>query len=65
MGYHAIAKALDCPVYLGYFDWGTKHVSIGEKFPLTDDARADTDAIQKKYEEMGLVGRHPENYRTH
>lgn len=65
MGYHAIAKAIGCPVYLGYFNWGNKHISIGERFELTDDARADTDLIQKKYEELHLTARHPEGYCTH
>lgn len=63
-GYHTIAKALDCPVYLGYFDWGTKHVGHGEIFPLSDDARADTAAIQQKYKEMGIKGKHPEKFVT-
>ena len=65
MGYHAIAKAMNCPVYLGYFDWGTKHISIGERFELSDNARADTDLIQQKYEQLHLTGKHPENYITH
>ena len=64
-GYHLIAKAVGCPVYLGYFDWGRKRVSAGEKVELTDDARADTDRIQAIYEEMHLEGRHPEGYITH
>jgi 1-acyl-sn-glycerol-3-phosphate acyltransferase len=65
MGYHMIAKALNCPVYLGYFDWGKKEISIGERFECTDDARADTDLIQQKYEAMHLTARHPEKYCTH
>jgi len=64
-GYHLIAKAVGCPVYLAYFDWGTKHVGIKEAFPLTDDARADTDKIQQIYESMHIQGKHPENYITH
>lgn len=65
MGYHKIAEALDCPVYLGYFDWSRKRISIGEPFALTGDARADTDAIQAEYEKMQLGAKHPENYCTH
>ena len=65
MGYHSIARALDCPVYLGYFNWGNKHVSIGERFICSDNARADTELIQKKYEALHLVGKNPENYCTH
>ena len=64
-GYHVIARAVGCPVYLGYFDWGTKRVSVGEKVELTDDARADTDRIQAIYEQMHLTGKHPEGYVTH
>lgn len=64
-GYHLIAKAIGCPVYMGYFDWGTKHVGIGKKIELTDDARADTERIQALYEEMHLKGKHPEGYITH
>ena len=64
-GYHLIAKAVGCSCYLGYFDWGRKRVSIGEKVELTDDARADTDRIQALYEQMHLQGKHPEGYITH
>ena len=38
---------------------------IGQKFELSDDARADTERIQAIYEEMHLRGRHPEGYITH
>ncbi len=65
MGYHTIAKALDCPVYLGYFDWGKKRVSIGERFICSDDAKADTALIQQKYEALHLTAKHPEGYCTH
>lgn len=61
-GYHLIAKATGATVYLGYFDWRTKRISIGERFELTDDAAADTRRIQAIYDGMGLVGKHPEGY---
>ena len=64
-GYHLIAKAVGCPVYMGFFDWGTKRIGAGEKVELTDDARADTERIQAIYEEMRLQGKHPEGYITH
>ena len=64
-GFHTIAREVGCPVYLGYFDWGTKRVSRGQKVELTDDARADMARIQALYEEMHLVGKHPEMYITH
>lgn len=65
MGYHKIAKELGCPVYMGYFDWGKKQIGIGPEFPLTDDARADTDRLQAEYEKMGIQGKHRDNYITH
>ena len=64
-GYHMIAKALGCPVFLGYFDWKTKHIGRGERFDISDNARADTDKIQALYEEKGYTARHPERYCTH
>ena len=64
-GYHLIAKEVGCPVYLGFFDWGTKRVGKGEIVELTGDARKDTDMIQQKYEEMHLKGKHPGKYITH
>ena len=64
-GFHTIAREVGCPVYMGYFDWGTKRISRGQKGELTDDARADMARIQAMYEEMHLVGKHPEMYITH
>ena len=63
-GFHTIAREVGCPVYLGYFDWGTKRVGRGEKVELTDDARADMERIQAIYENMHLVAKHPERYVT-
>lgn len=64
-GYHTIAKALDCPVYAGYFNWATKHVGIMPgPFPLTDDPKADTKRLQEYYETLHLGARHPEKYFT-
>ena len=64
-GFHLIARNTGVPVYLGYFDWGTKRVGRGQKVELTDDARADMKRIQQLYEEMHLVGKHPDKYITH
>jgi 1-acyl-sn-glycerol-3-phosphate acyltransferase len=64
-GFHTIAREVGCPVYMGYFDWGTKRISRGQKVELTDDARADMARIQALYEEMHLVAKHPEMYITH
>lgn len=63
-GFHLIAKEAGIPVYMCYFDWGTKSIGHGKKVELTDDARADMKRIQQMYEEMHLVGKHPENYIT-
>lgn len=63
-GYHTMAKAAGVPVYMGYFDWGTKRVGVGEKVELTDDPKADTARIQELYEAMHLQGKHPEKYVT-
>lgn len=64
-GYHTMAKALDCPVYLGHIDWGTKHIGYTETYPLTDDAQKDTQGIQAYYERHNFKGRHPEKFVTH
>ena len=63
-GYHIIARATGIPVYICYFDWGTKRVGISCKINLTDDARADTDRIQAYYETLHLTGKHPSGYIT-
>lgn len=64
-GFHTIAREVGCPVYMGYFDWGTKRVGRGQKVELTDDPKADMERIQKLYEEMKLAGKNPEMYITH
>lgn len=60
-----IAKEAGVPVYAGYFDWRTKTISCGEKFPLTDDTKADLKRLQEYYEKLQLTGKHPEKYLTH
>ena len=64
-GFHLIARTAHIPVYLGYFDWGTKRVGRGKPFELSDDPKADMQRIQEIYEEMHLKAKHPENYLTH
>lgn len=59
-----IAKETGVPLYAGYFDWGTKRVSCGEKFPLTGDVKADLVRLQEYYEGLHLTGKHPEKYVT-
>ncbi len=63
-GYHLIAREANLPVYLAHFDYKKKIVGRGQKFELSDNARADTDRIQKIYAEMHLTALHPEGYRT-
>ena len=63
-GFHLIATKTNIPVYLAYFDWGTKHVGFKQKVELTDDAAADLRRIQDLYESMNLKGKHPANYIT-
>jgi len=63
-GYHKIARATGSPVYMGYFNWGTKHIGIGPSVELTDNAREDTARIQALYEQMHLTGKYPDNYTT-
>lgn len=63
-GFHLIAKETGIPVYLGYFDWAKKEVSRGERFEISDDAKADVAKIQEIYRSMNLGARHPEKYVT-
>ncbi len=63
-GFHTIARACNVPVYIGYFDWGTKRVGRGERFELTDDAQADLKRIREIYKKMNLKGKYPELYTT-
>lgn len=63
-GFHTIARAAQVPVYLGYFDWGTKRVGRGERFELTEDPAADLKAIRKFYKQMGIKGKNPELFTT-
>ena len=61
-GYHLIAKATGATVYLGYYDWGRKRISVGEPFELTDDANADMQRIYDHYRPLGLQGYHKEKF---
>lgn len=63
-GFHTIAKSVNVPVYLGYFDWKTKQVGRGEKIELTDDAQADLKRIRQWYKSKGVVGKHPDMFTT-
>ena len=61
-GYHLIARETGATVYLGYFDWGRKRISVGEPFTLTDDVNADMKRMYEHYRPLGLQGKHRDGY---
>ena len=61
-GFLFIAKETGAPIYLGYFNWKTKHIGIGEKFTPTGDTKADLEAVQEHYRKMHLEGCHRKGY---
>ena len=64
-GYHTIAKATGAPVYIVYADYAKKRVGhFPLPFELADDARADTDRIQRLFGDMHLTAKFPEGYTT-
>lgn len=63
-GFHIISKETGIPVYLGYFDWGRKEISIGEKFELSDDAKADINRMKDFYCKKGIKGKFPNLFTT-
>ena len=63
-GFHTIAKATGVPVFLGYFDWGTKTVGAKEEFHITDNVEADLRRIRQWYKDKGVVGKYPEKFTT-
>ncbi|KAF0236333.1 MAG: hypothetical protein FD181_2770 [Prolixibacteraceae bacterium] len=63
-GFHIISTAANVPVYAGSFDWGRKEITIGNKFELTDDPKADIKRMKDFYREKGVVGKFPEKFTT-
>ena len=61
-GYHLIARETGATVYLGYYDWGRKRISVGEPFELTDDPKADMKRIYEHYRPLGLQGLHKDKF---
>ncbi|MBQ6952323.1 MAG: 1-acyl-sn-glycerol-3-phosphate acyltransferase [Bacteroidales bacterium] len=61
-GYHLIARETGATVYLGYYDWGRKRISVGEPFELTDDPKADMKRIYDHYRPLGLQGYHKDQF---
>jgi 1-acyl-sn-glycerol-3-phosphate acyltransferase len=63
-GFYIIAKEAKVPIYLGSYDWGRKEVTLGVKFEITDDAKADIKRMKDYYREKGVMGRFPEQFTT-
>lgn len=61
-GFHLIARETGATVYLGYYDWGRKQISVGEPFPLTDDVKADMQRMYDHYRPMGIQGYHKDRF---
>lgn len=63
-GFHIIATECNIPVYLGSFDWGRKIITIGDKFELTDNSKADIKRMKEFYREREIKGKFPELFCT-
>ena len=61
-GFHLIARETGATVYVGYYDWGRKRISVGEPFDLTDDPKADMQRIYDIYRPMGIQGKHKDGF---
>lgn len=57
-GFYRIALAAKVPVGLGYIDFATRTVGVGEWIDLSGDEAADLARLRRAY--AGRVGRHPE-----
>ena len=61
-GFHLIARETGATVYVGYYDWGRKRISVGEPMELTDDPKADMQRIYDIYRPMGIQGKHKDGF---
>ena len=61
-GFHLIARETGATVYVGYYDWGRKKISVGEPIELTDDPKADMQRIYDIYRPMGIQGLHKDGF---
>ena len=61
-GFHLIARETGATVYVGYYDWGRKCISVGEPIELTDDPKADMQRIYDHYRPMGIQGLHKDGF---
>ncbi len=64
-GFHTLSRALDIPVYYGYFDWGRKEIGVAEQVLITEDVEADMRRIKQWYIDKGVIGKHPERFDTY
>lgn len=63
-GFHTIARTVNVPVYLGYFDWGRKEIGRGVKFELSDNVQEDLKKIRLYYKKKGVIGKFPDGFTT-
>ena len=61
-GFHLIARETGATVYIGYYDWGRKKISVGEPIELTDDPKADMQRIYDIYRPMSIQGKHKDGF---
>ena len=61
-GFHLIARETGSTVYIGYYDWGRKRISVGEPMELTNDPKADMQRIYDHYRPMGIQGLHKDGF---
>ena len=61
-GFHLIARETGATVYVGYYDWGRKRISVGEPIELSDDPKADMQRIYDIYRPMGIQGKHKDGF---
>ena len=61
-GFHLIARETGSTLYLGYYDWGRKQISVGEPFALTEDVKADLQRVYDHYRPLGFQGKNKDGY---
>ena len=61
-GFHLIARETGATVYLGFYNWKHKEISVGEPFPLTDDVKADMQRMYDHYRPLDIDGLRKDHY---
>lgn len=64
-GYHLIARETGAVVYVGFYNWGKKEISVGRKWELSGNPTDDIRRIQEYYSTLDLQGKHKDKYITH